>query len=393
MPSKHPTIFWSQVLGYGLAGLIGASLSVASMQMRSSSNRDSFQSSAQRPRITVQEGDFVAATVQQVGPAVVRIDTERMIIRLPPNPALNDPFLRRFFGLEPPSPQQELQRGLGSGFIVDRSGILLTNAHVVQGADQVTVTLTDGRIFSGEVRGTDELMDLAVVKIDPDRQDLPVIALGDSEQVQMGDWAIAVGNPLGLNNTVTLGIVSNLNRSSSEIGILDKRLDFIQTDAAINPGNSGGPLLNKAGEVIGINTAIQAQSQGIGFAIPINTVKAVQQILVEGKSVPHPFLGIHMASLTPELARENNRQSNTSLRLPEVKGVLVIQVLPNTPAAASLRPGDVIIEIKGQMITSAEQLQQVIDKSQVGQVVQLKVRRENQTVSLSVRIGNLADTD
>lgn len=392
MPSKHLTIFWSQVLGYGLAGLIGALLSVASMQMRSSSKWDSPQSSAQRPRITVQEGDFVAATVQQVGPAVVRIDTERTIW-LPPNPTLNDPFLRRFFGLEPPSPQQELQRGLGSGFIIDRSGILLTNAHVVKRADKVTVTLTDGRVFSGAVRGTDELMDLAVVRINPNGQDLPVVPLGDSEQVQMGDWAIAVGNPLGLDNTVTLGIVSNLNRSSNEIGILDKRLNFIQTDAAINPGNSGGPLLNKVGEVIGINTAIQAQSQGIGFAIPINTVKAVQQMLVEGKSIPHPFLGIHMASLTPELARENNRQSNTSLRLPEVKGVLVIQVLPNTPAAANLRTGDVIIEVKGQMITSAEKLQQVIDKSQVGQVLQLKVRRENKTVSLSVRIGNLADTD
>lgn len=391
MPSKQPTISWSQVLGYGLAGLVGAVLSVVSMRAFPSPNRDSSPSTLPRPRIIVQEEDFVAAAVKQVGPAVVRIDTER-IIRLPANPALSDPFWRRFFGLGPLPPQQELQRGIGSGFIIDGSGILLTNAHVVRGADKVTVTLTDGRIFSGTVRGTDELMDLAVVKIDSNVRDLPVVPLGDSEQVRVGDWAIAVGNPLGLDNTVTLGIVSNLSRSSSEVGIPDKRLDFIQTDAAINPGNSGGPLLNKAGEVIGINTAIRAQAQGIGFAIPINTVKAVRQLLVAGKPVPHPFLGIHMASLTPELARENNRQANAPLRLPEVEGALVLQVLPNTPAASSnLRPGDVIVEINGQKVNNAERLQQVVAKSQVGQVLQLKVRRRNQTVSLSVGIGNLRE--
>ncbi len=168
--------------------------------------------------------------------------------------------------------------------------MLLTNAHVVDDADKVTVRLRDGRTFRGEVLGVDEPSDLAVVKIQGDN--LPVATLGDSSQVQVGDWAIAVGNPLGLDNTVTLGIISTLKRSRVQVGIPDKRLDFIQTDTAINPGNSGGPLLNDRGEVIGINTAIRADAEGIGFAIPIDKAKAIKDRLARGESIPHPYIGV-----------------------------------------------------------------------------------------------------
>jgi S1-C subfamily serine protease len=202
--------------------------------------------------------NFIAEAVRKVGNTVVRIDTERTVMRRSPDPFFNDPLFRDFFGDSyMPSPREDRLRGQGSGFIIDSSGIILTNAHVVNDADTVTVTLKDGRIFEGAVQGVDDVSDLAVVKLKGVQGKLPVIPLGNSTDVQVGDWAIAVGNPIGLDNTVTLGIVSTLHRSSAEVGIPNKRLDFIQTDAAINPGNSGGPLLNAKGEVIGINTAMQ----------------------------------------------------------------------------------------------------------------------------------------
>ena len=244
----------------------------------------------------------MAAAVRQVGPAVVRIDTERTVTkRSPIDPSLEDPF-RQFFGDQGFSqmPREEHLRGQGSGFIIDRGGVILTNAHVIDGADKVTVTLKDGRVFEGKVRGVDEVTDMAVVKING--ENLPVVALGSSDQVQVGDWAIAVGNPLGLDNTVTLGIISTLKRSSAQVGIPNKRLDFIQTDAAINPGNSGGPLVNAQGEVIGINTAIRADAMGIGFAIPIDKAKAIKDQLARGEKITHPYLGVQMTTLTPELA-------------------------------------------------------------------------------------------
>jgi S1-C subfamily serine protease len=346
---------------------------------------------AQRQPITdaATRGSFVTAAVDRVGPAVVRIDTERTITRRV-DPFFDDPSFRRFFGEDFFSqiPQERRLRGQGSGFIIDRSGIILTNAHVVDQADKVTVLLKDGRTFEGKVQGADEVTDLAVVKIDG--KDLPVAPLGDSNQVKVGDWAIAVGNPLGLDNTVTLGIVSTLQRSSAQVGIPDKRLDFIQTDAAINPGNSGGPLLNQQGEVIGINTAIRPDAMGIGFAIPVNQAKAISTKLARGEKVAHPYLGIRMATLTPQLAAENNSDPNSSFMVPEVNGVLVVQVLPNTAAAtAGIRRGDVVIEINGQPITSADQLQRIVENSGVDQLLQIKVRRANQTNTLSVRTGEL----
>ncbi len=340
-------------------------------------------------------GNFVAAAVNQVGPAVVRIDTERTVTtNYPSSPFFDDPFFQRFFGEDafPRGPQEFQQRGQGSGFIIDSHGIILTNAHVVKGADKVTVVLRDGRQFQGEVRGTDEPSDLAVVKIDGNS--LPVANLADSDTVQVGDWAIAVGNPLGLDNTVTLGIVSTLNRSSSQAGIPDKRLDFIQTDAAINPGNSGGPLLNDRGEVIGINTAIRADGQGIGFAIPINTAKKITDQLAKGERIPHPYIGIRMITLTPEEAQQFNQDPNSPFIIPEVNGVLVMQVIPNSPAAAAgLRRADVITEINGKGINSAEQLQQMVEESQINQPLKIKVLRGNQTQQLSIRPGDLQDAN
>ncbi len=340
-------------------------------------------------------GNFVANAVNAVGPAVVRIDTERTVTtNFPSSPFFDDPFFNRFFGEEmfPQGPQEFQQRGQGSGFIVDSNGIILTNAHVVKGADKVTVVLRDGREFQGEVRGTDEPSDLAVVKIEGNN--LPVAALADSSTVQVGDWAIAVGNPLGLDNTVTLGIVSTLNRSSSQAGIPDKRLDFIQTDAAINPGNSGGPLLNDRGEVIGINTAIRADGQGIGFAIPINKAKEIKDKLARGEKISHPYIGIRMITINPEQAKRLNRDPNSPVTIPEVNGVLVMQVIPNSPAAAAgLRRADVITEINGEMINSAEQLQKVVEKGQVNQPLKVLVLRGSQTQQLSIRPGELRDAN
>lgn len=336
---------------------------------------------------------FVAAAVRRVGTAVVRIDTERTVTRRSaPDPILEDPFFRRFFGDEllPQGPREERLRGQGSGFIVDRSGIILTNSHVVNGADRVTVTLKDGRVFDGKVQGADEVTDLAVVKIKGDN--LPVATLGDSDRVEVGDWAIAVGNPLGLDNTVTLGIVSTLKRSSAQVGIPDKRLDFIQTDAAINPGNSGGPLVNAQGEVIGINTAIRADAMGIGFAIPVNKAKAIKDQLARGEKVAHPYLGVQMTTLTPELARQNNTDPNSAFMVPEVNGVIVVRVLPNTPAAAAgLRRGDVITQVDGQPIAKAEELQTIVENSRLGQTLQVKVQRGEQTRQIPVRTAELED--
>lgn len=338
----------------------------------------------------LRSSSFVAAAVDRVGPAVVRIDTERTVVRNP-DPLMGDPFFRRFFGeggFAMPGPYEERLRGQGSGFIVNSNGTIMTNAHVVDGADRVTVTLKDGRRLDGEVRGIDEVTDLAVVKING--TNLPVAPLGDSDRVKVGDWAIAVGNPLGLDNTVTLGIVSTLNRSSALVGIPDKRLDFIQTDAAINPGNSGGPLLNERGEVIGINTAIRANAMGIGFAIPVNKAKEVTVQLARGERVMHPYLGVQIANLTPELAKQNNSDPNTTVILPEVNGALVMGVVPNSPAAnAGIRRGDVIVQIDGQAINTADQLQDLVERTPLGQALRITLRRGDRTQQLSVRTAAL----
>ena len=342
----------------------------------------------------VRAGSFVARAVERVGSAVVRLDTERTVTRSMPNAFSNDPFFRQFFGdgMMPGQPFEQRLQGQGSGFILDTDGIVLTNAHVVDRADRVTVSLKDGRTFEGEVLGADELTDLAVVKITDNEQttNLPIAPLGNSDEMNVGDWAIAVGNPLGLDNTVTLGIVSTLNRSSANAGIPDKRLDFIQTDAAINPGNSGGPLLNDQGDVIGINTAIRANANGIGFAIPINKAKEIFPQLIQDGRIAHPYIGVQITSLTPELAKENNADPNSLTLLPEVSGILVTGIVPNTPAATSgLRRGDVITAVDGELISEASQLQSLVDRTTIGQTLELTVNRGDRTMQLSVQTDEL----
>lgn len=385
-----------------LAVLVGMGLSIASLRsfpalvMPPASADNHLQTSemvAQIPgAVRARAGNFVAEAVNRIGPAVVRIDTERTVSNNMADPFSNDPFFRRFFGegMLPQMPNQYQQRGQGSGFIVDNSGIILTNAHVVKGADTVTVVLRDGRSFTGEVRGIDEPTDLAVVKIDG--ENLPVASLGSSENVSVGDWAIAVGNPLGLDNTVTLGIVSTLKRPSSQAGIPDKRLDFIQTDAAINPGNSGGPLVNDRGEVIGINTAIRADGQGIGFAIPIDKAKDIKDRLARGEKIPHPYIGIRMITLTEEIIEQLKQNPNSLAIVPDTKGVLVMEVIPNSPAAAAgLRRGDVVTKIDNKEISSAEQLQKLVENTKMGESLSISIQRGTLTEKISVRPGELQD--
>ncbi|HEY9796700.1 MAG TPA: trypsin-like peptidase domain-containing protein, partial [Leptolyngbyaceae cyanobacterium] len=240
--------------------------------------------------------NFIAQAVERVGPAVVRIDSARQVSRDVPD-SFRNPFFRRFFGNEVPPPEQRVQRGTGSGFIISSDGRMITNAHVIAGAQSVKVTLKDGRTFDGRVVGVDSVTDVAVVKIDA--KNLPTVRLGTAEKLIPGEWAIAIGNPLGLDNTVTVGIISALDRSSSQVGVPEKRVSFIQTDAAINPGNSGGPLLNARGEVIGVNTAIRAGAQGLGFAIPVETAQRIAAQLFTKGRVDHPYMGIKMITLTP----------------------------------------------------------------------------------------------
>jgi len=277
-------------------------------------------------------------------------------------------------------------RGTGSGFIFKSDGLVLTNAHVVDGADTVTVTLKDGREFTGQVLGEDTLTDVAVVKIQA--TDLPVVKVGNSEQLRPGEWAIAIGNPLGLDNTVTAGIISGTGRSSADVGVPDKRINFIQTDAAINPGNSGGPLLNQQGQVIGINTAIIGGAQGLGFAIPINRAQAIANQLIADGRVEHPYLGIQMATLTPTLKETLSRDSSNGVRVEANAGVVVVGVARNSPAAqAGLRPGDVIQQISGQTVKTADQVQQVVDSSSIGGRLPLEVSRNGRSLNLSVQPG------
>ena len=258
-------------------------------------------------------------------------------------------------------------------------------------ADKVTVTLKDGRVFNGKVQGVDELTDLAVVKIDPKGQNLPIAPLGDSAKLKVGDWAIAVGNPLGLDNTVTIGIISTLDRSAAKVGIRDKRIDFLQTDAAINPGNSGGPLLNAEGEVIGINTAIRADANGIGFAIPINKAKSLESYLAEGKKVPHPYIGIGMVNLTPEAAKENNSDPNSQYGIiPEVDGILIVNVVKSSPAQkAGLRRGDVVVAVNDQKVSDGQDLQAIVENTGVNQSLKLKIQRVDSLLDLKVETAQM----
>jgi S1-C subfamily serine protease len=326
--------------------------------------------------------NFVVEVVQKVGGAVVRIDSARTVTSQVPDES-SDPFFRRFFGDRISQGRQRVERGSGSGFIINSSGQILTNSHVVDGADQVTVTLKDGRTFDGKVLGEDPVTDVAVIQINGNN--LPILALGNSNTLQPGEAVIAIGNPLGLNNTVTSGILSATDRSSSAIGASDKRVDYLQTDAAINPGNSGGPLLNAGGEVIGMNTAIIQGAQGLGFAIPINTVQKISQELISKGRVDHPYLGVEMVTLTPELKERIIRRSGNRVNWVADQGVLLVRIVSESPAAiGGLKAGDVMKTINNQPVTKVDEVQKLVENSQIGTPLQVQVDRQGRTVQLTV---------
>lgn len=335
------------------------------------------------------DANFVVTVVDSVGPAVVRIDSARTVTAQAPD-GLNDPLLRRFFGSAVPEQTERVLRGTGSGFVIDTNGLILTNAHVVDGADRVRVTLTDGREFDGEVIGEDPVTEIAVIRIQANN--LPTIPLGNSEGIRVGEWAIAIGNPLGLDKTVTIGVISATDRSSRDIGAMDKRVDFIQTDAAINPGNSGGPLLNARGEVIGVNTAIISGAQGLGFAIPINTAQRIAQELITTGRVEHAYMGVQMITLTPAIRERLKNLSEGRVTVQAERGVLIGRVASNSPAAqAGLRPGDVIQQIENQSVATAGEVQQVIQNRKVGDLVRLQIQRDGQPRTVELRLGRLPD--
>jgi S1-C subfamily serine protease len=326
----------------------------------------------------------VAEAARQVAPAVVRIDIERSVARQPFDPAMLDPLLRDLFG-DPAGSRRE--RGQGSGVVIDAGrGLVLTNAHVVDQVDSVEVTLADGRQLDGEVVGADAVTDLAVVRLRGVR-DLQAAPLGDSEALEVGDWAIAMGSPYGLERTVTLGIVSSLHRDINSLGFSDKRLDLIQTDAAINPGNSGGPLIDAAGQVIGINTLVRSgPGAGLGFAIPINLAKRVADQLADGGQVVHPYLGLQLVPLSARRARENNRDPDALLQLPERDGALVQRVLEDSPAEeAGLRRGDLVVAAGERPIRDPASLLQLVEGSEVGQPLQLTLVRGQRELKVSIR--------
>jgi serine protease Do len=394
--SSHHPARWVQRTGQSLfLVLVGAGLATAGTgalqamqplieerQAAVESPADPAATTAIAPTATgATSSSFVAKIVQDAGPAVVRIDASRTVTTQLPE-AFQNPFFREFFGGQLPESQERVEQGVGSGFIVSEEGTIFTNAHVVDGADTVRVTLKDGRIVDGRVVGTDPLTDVAVIDIDADN--LPTVPLSDSSQLQPGEWAIAIGNPLGLDNTVTVGIVSATGRTSGQVGVADKRVDFIQTDAAINPGNSGGPLLNERGEVIGMNTAIIQNAQGIGFAIPINAVNRIGEQLVATGKVEHPYLGIRMVELNEQTKAAINAE--TDLNVQDEDGILIVDVVNNSPAAkAGLREGDILVSAAGQPVSEAADVQNQVEATAIGNTLTLQVRRDGRVQTITVQ--------
>jgi Do/DeqQ family serine protease len=325
---------------------------------------------------------------QQVRPAVVHLGTiQRAKTRRGPNlPQGNDdPFFRdffnQFFGSEGPDSRSEFRRpGLGSGVIIDKRGLVLTNFHVVKGADEILIRLSDKREYRGQILGTDPKTDLAVVKFQPDHE-LTVATLGNSDALRVGEWAIAIGNPFGLDQTVTVGVISATGRS--DVGIATYE-NFIQTDASINPGNSGGPLVNLKGQVIGVNTAIVAAGQGIGFAIPINMVKRVVDQLVDKGKVVRGWLGVALQPLSPDLAQ--------SLGLEGTSGAVVGSTITGSPAAqAGLEQGDVIVAFDKTPVEDYRHVQRLVAEARVGKSVQLQIIRKKQKMDLTVTIAEVPE--
>jgi len=318
---------------------------------------------------------FVTKAVEKTGPSVVTIDTQKYVNKrkFTRNSQLFiDPYFEKFFGLNLPNENQpRIEQNQGSGFIF-ADGLVMTNSHVVNGSDKVIVGLTNGQKLNAKLIGQDLFTDLAVLKIEG-KGPWPKAELGDSSKIKVGDWAIAVGNPFGLENTVTLGIISNLNRNVAQLGIYDKKLELIQTDAAINPGNSGGPLLNSYGEVIGINTLIRSgPGAGLSFAIPINKAKEIAYQLINNKKVIHPMIGI-------SLIDDSNSEFNNN-------AVKVGYVVPNSPAEKSgILINDVIIKVGGKDIETASDVISQISKNGINKEINILLKRRNKLIRLSVK--------
>ncbi len=352
---------------------------------------------AQENSAPIKSDDFshaIEKVAEIVGPTVVAIRTERVeryksqysFSGNPYEDELFQRFFEDFFGELPE--YESRRRGLGSGVIINALGYILTNEHVVREVDDITVTLPDGREFKGEIKGTDPRADLAVIKIDA--PDLPVAKLGDSTNLKIGQWVVAIGNPFGYvlhspEPTVTAGVISALHRSLPQTSQRDTNYtDLIQTDAAINPGNSGGPLVNLAGEVVGINVAIFSTSggyQGIGFAIPVNTAKRIVERLIAGKPVIYGWIGINVQDLDPKLAQYFGVKNN--------QGVLVAGVIKNGPAhQAGIKDGDIITSIDGQTVKKVDDLLRIINNQTVDQKVTVSILRDGQAMDLPVTIGS-----
>jgi serine protease Do len=330
--------------------------------------------------LPVPSGSF-AQVAESVGPAVVNINTvTRVSGRTPVEEFFGDEFFKRFFGDAPE--RQQVQRSLGSGVIVDPSGIVLTNAHVVERATEIEVSTADGKKHKAKLAGVDKKTDLAVLKLQGGGP-YPAANLGDSDAVKVGDWVLAIGSPFGLQKTVTAGIISAKGRSIGQ-GPFD---DFLQTDAAINPGNSGGPLVNMSGEVVGINSAILSRTGGnvgIGFSIPVNMAKRIYTELAAKGKVTRGWLGVSIQPLTPELAK--------SFGLKEPNGVLISDVMQQSPAAtAGIASGDVIIEFDKKKVDSPQELQKAVAATTPGRAVPLKVWRDKGEKTLEIKIGETPD--
>ncbi|MGJ3245859.1 MAG: trypsin-like peptidase domain-containing protein [Elainellaceae cyanobacterium] len=325
------------------------------------------------------DSNFVTDTIDKSGSAVVQINVSRSLGGNVPD------FLQPFFGGPPAqSPYRRMLQGVGSGFVISADGKVVTNAHVVSKADSVSVTFSDGRVLDGTVLGTDPITDIAVIQVEAD--DLPTVVLGDSDQVRQGQWAIAIGNPLGLQETVTVGVISATHRLSQQIGVPDKDVGFIQTDAAINPGNSGGPLLNQRGEVIGVNSAIIGGTQGLGFAVPINTAKEVAQQLIAGGKVDHPYIGVQMVALTPQIKQRANNAPGANLRVEADNGVLVIGVARGGPAAkAGIKEGDVVQAINRRVVDDAEAIKTEVKQAGIGGKLEMEILRQDRPMTVTVQ--------
>ena len=318
---------------------------------------------------------FITKAIEKTGPSVVTIETQRYVKKrkFPRNSQIFlDPYFERFFGLDIDNDKQlRIENNQGSGFIFD-DGLVITNAHVVDGSDKVIVGLSTGKKLEGKLIGQDFFTDLALIKIEG-KGPWPKARLGDSTKIKVGDWAIAVGNPFGLENTVTLGIISNLKRNVTQLGINDKKLELIQTDAAINPGNSGGPLLNSNGEVIGINTLIRSgPGAGLSFAIPINKAKNVAEQLINTGKVIHPMIGI-------SLIDERNFETNNNL-------VKVGYVVPNSPAEKNgIKVNDILIKVGNKNIETASDVISQVNENGINKQINILLKRKNKFIRLKVK--------